>query len=88
MTWQWGAIQGTFLVSDATPPGPSGTDSVVNPTPDAAGLTLNLVLPTTPLPSSVPEIPQWAMLLIGFGGLALAGRRYLRRSPRLSQEDA
>ena len=37
-------------------------------------------------PPAVPEIPQWAMLLIGFGGLALLGRRRLGRSARLGQE--
>ena len=32
---------------------------------------------------AVPEIPQWAMWLIGFGGLSLLGRRRLRRSARI-----
>jgi hypothetical protein len=93
MTWPWGAIQGTFP-SDCgscgvTPPlvGASTSDFVDtnwNPNSDPPlGIAVGI-----PLPPAVPEIPQWAMLLVGFGGLALLGRRRLRRSAHLLASQA
>jgi hypothetical protein len=93
MTWPSGAIQGTFPLAcdacDVTPP-------VVNDAFAPASDFVNLNGPTTdPLfggtlgdlsvtpATSIPEIPPTAMLLIGFAGLALVGRRPLWRSARL-----
>lgn len=91
MSWQWGAIQGTFPPGDATPPvvGPSTSDFVnLNWSPNLVSppVTTSVVVGTSQRAAVVPEIPQWTMLLIGFGGLALVGRRRLRRSARLGQE--
>ncbi len=41
-------------------------------------------LPSGSLASSVPEVPLPAMVLIGFGGLALVRRRRLFVAPRLA----
>ena len=85
MTWPWGAIQGTVpsdcAACDAAPAvvGASTSDSSPSSIP-LSGITVG-----TPLPPAVPEIPQWAMMLIGFGGFALLFRRRLRRSARLRQ---
>ena len=96
MAWQWDVIQGTFppcsacdgippvvgapaLISDfASPIGNSDPTSdpppIVDP-PDIDGGTQQQL--------AVPEMPSWAMLLIGFGGLALLGGRRLRQSAGL-----
>ena len=78
MTWPSGVIQGTFPPGccDVTLPvvGSPTSDSVSlnsGPAPIQSGLSY----PTGTVQGVVPEIPQWAMLLIGFAGLSLAVRR-------------
>jgi hypothetical protein len=87
MTWPSGAIQGTLpLACDACDVTPPVVDDAFAPASDF----VNLNGPTTdPLfggtlgdlgvtpATSIPEIPPTAMLLIGFAGLALVGRRRL-----------
>jgi hypothetical protein len=80
MGWPWDMIERTFppACCDVTPP--AVDDSFAPPS--------DFVSPTPDLPSgqlgggggTVPEIPAPAMLLIGFGGLALVGWRRLRGS--------
>ena len=96
MAWPSGTIQGTLLPTcdacDALPPvvdgafapasdfgNPNGSPNF-NPTayPLIGGTLGDLGVPAT----SIPEIPPTAMLLIGFAGLALAGRRRLWGSAR------
>ena len=78
MTWPSGVIQGTFPLGccDVTLPvvGAPTSDSQ-NPNSDPAPIWPGLSDSTGTAQGGVPEIPQWAMLLIGFAGLALAGRR-------------
>jgi hypothetical protein len=45
------------------------------------GFTYALVDP--PLSAAIPEPATWAMLMMGFGGLAYAGYRGLRKGPAL-----
>jgi len=94
MAWQWEVTQGIFppacCAFDVTPPVVDGvpdvTSEVVSPPSDFApippGVTFDVtVSPSSSSPSSsIPEIPAPAMLLIGFGGLALVGWRRLRGS--------
>jgi hypothetical protein len=97
MAWPWDVIQGTFppcSACDGIPPvlgAPALTSDFVGPNGNSD--------PTSDPPISdpygngggtqqqtaVPEIPSWAMLLIGFGGLALLGGRRLRLSARLGK---
>jgi hypothetical protein len=91
MAWQWDVTHGIFppacCAFDVTPPVVDGvpdvTSDVVSPPSDFApippGVTSGNSDGTDPAPS-VPEIPAPAMLLIGFGGLALVGWRRLRGS--------
>ena len=97
MAWQWDAIQGTFppcsasSACDGIPPvvGASALTSDFvspngNPDPPSDPPTMDL-LENGGGPqqqTAVPEIPSWAMLLIGFGGLALLARRRLCRLAR------
>lgn len=96
MTWPWGAIQGTFPpdcgACNATPPvvGASTSDfadTSWSPNSDPTSVPTSWTSVGAPLPPAVPGIPQWAMLLIGFGGLALIGRRLPRRPARLDRDD-
>ncbi len=99
MTWPWGMIQGAFpppcVACDVTPP---VVDDSFAPASDFVirGGSLSSDTPPDPpgggsLPNignarpaiAVPEIPPPAMLLIGFAGLALIGRRRLWGSTRL-----
>jgi hypothetical protein len=96
MTWPSGVIQGAFppACCDVTLPVVVGSfapaSDFVNqggslnpdPPPDPPGGFLSDSTGTGQGPV-VPEIPQWAMLLIGFAGLALIGRTRLSRSGRL-----
>jgi hypothetical protein len=83
MTWPWGAIQGAFppACCDVTPPVVDDSfappSDFVSPTLDLPSGQLGNALGNGLLtdPPSAPEIPQWAMLLIGFAGLSLAVRR-------------
>ncbi len=80
MAWPWGATQGTVpsdcAACDATPPVVGASTSDWSP----SSIPLS-----GPLPPAVPEISEWAMMLIGFGGLALLSRRRLCRLARLGQ---
>jgi hypothetical protein len=92
MAWQWDVTHGIFppacCAFDVTPPVVDGvpdvTSDVVSPPSDFApippGVTSGNSDGTVSPPPSVPEIPAPAMLLIGFGGLALVGWRRLRGS--------
>jgi hypothetical protein len=83
MTWPSGVIQGTFPPGccDVTLPvvGAPTSDVSSNSGPETVQPVLSNSVGTGQGPV-VPEIPQWAMLLIGFGGLALVGWRRLRGS--------
>jgi hypothetical protein len=89
MAWQWDVTHGIFppacCAFDVTPAVVDGildvTSDVVSPPSDFAPIPPGLSYsPGTGQGPVVPEIPQWAMLLIGFGGLALVGWRRLRGS--------
>jgi hypothetical protein len=95
MTSPWGMIQGTFpsACCDVTPPVVDGAFTAAGdfgnpnesqnsgPAPIPLGDSPSYPAWTGQGPGSVvPEIPQWAMLLIGFAALALVGRR--RLSPK------
>ena len=85
MGWPWDMGEGTFpppcVFCDISPPvvGVPTTDFVdsdgspnIEPTPPPPGKSWPGDF--SPTPGGVPEIPQWAMLLIGFAGLGLIGR--------------
>ena len=89
MAWQWDVTHGIFppacCAFDVTPPVLDGvldvTSDVVSPPSDFAPIPPGVTFDVTVSPSSsIPEIPAPAMLLIGFGGLALVGWRRLRGS--------
>jgi len=96
MTWPSGVIQGTFPaacvacdvtspVDDSFTPASDFVNPNESPNSGPAPIPLGgfLSYPTaTGQGPAVPEIPQWVMLLIGFAGLALIGRRRLWRSAR------
>ena len=98
MTWPSGVIQGAFPPCGACDVTPSVVDAAVASTSDfgntggslnsdqtldlsGGGSLANIV--TAQQTTSVPEIPPPAMLLIGFVGLALIGRRRLWGSAHL-----
>ena len=82
MGWPWDMGEGTFpppcVFCDISPPvvGVPTTDFVdSNGTPNLEPTQPgNIWLGDSGPPGGVPEIPQWAMLVIGFAGLGLLGR--------------
>jgi hypothetical protein len=103
IAWPLDTNQGTFPPTcdacDVTPPvdgasapssdfvDPTGSSNF-NPGPDPLFVATFADLGVTPPAPSVPEISPAAMPLIGFAGLALAGRRRLWGSTRLGWDCA
>jgi len=67
--------------------GPSA-DSQTPAAAPASTLGAEMGLAVAVINSSVPEVPIWAMLLLGFAGLGLGIRRQRSRAPRLRTDDA
>jgi hypothetical protein len=80
------ATQGTLPPPVDVAPAPYdfvNTDGITpNPDPTAPLLSIPLGDLVLTQPASVPEIPPTAMMLLGFAGLAYAGYRRARGSPR------